>query len=101
MRHYKCICGNVLFFENSTCLQCGTEVGYDVAGDQMVTLTADAAFQRCENGLNHGVCNWVVRQGCPETFCASCHLNRTIPDLTVFGNREAWYKIEVAKRRSL
>src|SRR5689334_4287476 len=45
MRHYKCTCGNVLFFENSTCLQCGTEVGYDLLGDQMVALTNDAASQ--------------------------------------------------------
>ena len=101
MRHYKCTCGNVLFFENSTCLQCGTEVGYDIVQDQMVTLTADAQSQRCENGINYGICNWVVPRGGSETLCASCLLNRTIPDLSVIANRQAWHKIEVAKRRIL
>src|SRR6218665_417493 len=101
MRHYRCICGNVLFFENSTCLQCGTEIGYDVAGDQMVALDGESPFQLCENGANHGVCNWVVPRGGVETFCVSCNLNRIIPDLTGLGNLEAWHKIEVAKRRIL
>jgi hypothetical protein len=90
-----------LFFENSACLQCGLEIGYDVAGDHMVGLTSEAPFQRCENGLNYGVCNWVLPRGGSEKLCASCNLNRIIPDLAVAGNREAWHKIEVAKRRIL
>lgn len=101
MRHYQCQCGNVLFFENSLCLQCGAEVGYDVNGDQMISLTPDGGFQRCGNGVAHGVCNWVLPASGPSVLCPSCELNRTIPDLTVLGNREAWHKIEIAKRRNL
>src|SRR5258708_3327146 len=101
MRHYQCTCGNILFFDNSACLQCGNQVGYDPAGDQMVGLTDDAEFQRCANGLQHGVCNWVVPRNAPEPLCPSCQLNRTIPDLSVPGNVDAWHKIEVAKRRIL
>lgn len=44
MRHYQCPCGNVLIFENSLYLQCGAEVGYDAAGDQMIALTADGGY---------------------------------------------------------
>ena len=102
MRHYQCSCGNILFFDNSACTQCGTQVGYDSANDQMVTLTADAAFQRCANGIQHGICNWVVPGGeNQELLCPSCLLNRTIPDLAVPGNLDAWHKIEIAKRRIL
>jgi hypothetical protein len=35
----------------------------------------------------------------PEPYCLSCRLTRVIPDLEQLGNREAWYRIEVAKRR--
>ena len=101
MRHYQCSCGNILFFDNSACLQCGTHVGYEPADDRMVTLTDKSAFQRCANGTQHGVCNWVVARGNKETLCSSCLLNRTIPDLSVPGNRDAWHKIEIAKRRIL
>lgn len=100
MRHYQCSCGNILFFDNSVCLQCGTLVGYDPAEDQMVTLTDDSPFQLCANGVQHSVCNWVVPRG-PEALCSSCSLNRTIPDLSVPGNLDAWHKIEIAKRRIL
>ncbi|MEI9897500.1 MAG: zinc-ribbon domain-containing protein [Chthoniobacter sp.] len=79
MRHYQCSCGNILFFDNSTCMQCGEQVGYDSADDQMVTLTGESAFQRCSNGTQHGICNWVVPRGKLELLCASCLLDRTIP----------------------
>ena len=29
MKRFSCECGNVLFFENSQCLQCGSEMGFD------------------------------------------------------------------------
>src|SRR5882762_8274188 len=101
MRHYQCSCGNILFFDNSVCLQCGTPVGYDPAEDRMVMLKKDARFQWCANGIEHGVCNWVVPRDRAQPLCASCLLNRTIPDLSVPGNLDAWHKIEIAKRRIL
>jgi len=101
MRHYQCTCGNILFFDNSVCLQCGTQVGYDLSGDRMVALTDDAAFQWCANGLQHGVCNWVVPRETPNSLCPSCLLNRTVPNLAAPANVEAWHKIEMAKRRIL
>ncbi len=35
------------------------------------------------------------------TLCLSCRLTRVIPDLDVAGHRDAWYRLEVAKRRLL
>jgi hypothetical protein len=99
MRHYQCTCGNVLFFDNSVCVQCGAQVGYDVAGDQMVALDETGAFRRCKNGTDYAVCNWVLSGEQTEAFCRACQLNRTIPDVTLPANLEAWHKIEIAKRR--
>jgi hypothetical protein len=101
MRHYQCPCGNVLFFDNSVCLQCGLEIGYDVAADHMVALDDSGAFRRCQNGLGFAVCNWVVPAESAEPLCPSCQLSRTIPDLRWPQNVEAWRKIEIAKRRIL
>lgn len=101
MRHYQCRCGNVLFFDNSRCVQCDEQVGYDSATDSMVTLNAEAPFRRCQNGVDYAVCNWLVPAACTDPLCTACRLNRTIPDLSIAGNQDAWHKIEIAKRRIL
>lgn len=101
MRYYQCRCGNVLFFDNSVCLKCGLEIGYDVSADQMVALDDQGWFKRCQNGLGYGVCNWLIPAESDEPFCESCQLSRTIPDLRFAANVEAWRKIEIAKRRIL
>ena len=101
MRHYQCVCGNVLFFDNSTCLQCGSEVGYNPDADRMEVLDTESIFQRCQNGVSFATCNWVLPKNSGAIFCASCALNRTIPDVSKLQNLEAWHKIEIAKRRVL
>lgn len=35
----------------------------------------------------------------PNPFCVSCRLNNLIPNLSLPGNLERWYKLEMAKRR--
>jgi len=37
--------------------------------------------------------------GDPDAWCESCRLTRLIPDLTVAGTQDAWYRLELAKRR--
>ena len=34
-----------------------------------------------------------------NTFCASCRLNQTIPDLSRDQNHDLWRRMEMAKRR--
>jgi hypothetical protein len=101
MIHFSCTCGNALFFENTICLQCGACVAYDLDSNRMVTLGGDDGFVLCRNGPEHGACNWTVPAGSEGGLCQSCHLNRTIPDLSIPGNLEAWRKMEAAKRRVL
>ena len=48
---------------------------------------------------NLQICNWLVPSDDPDPFCVACRLNLTIPDLSVSGNLQRWYKLELAKRR--
>ena len=34
-------------------------------------------------------------------FCRACVLNKTIPDLSMIGNRERWIRVEAAKKRAI
>jgi len=105
-RAYHCHCGSPVFFRNSTCLACGTALGYDPAqasllplmpGDQPDTWVAwqpedgaaqpetpPAVYLRCDNLQTPAACNWLVpvSQDEPQLLlCQACRLNRTIPDL--------------------
>ena len=51
--------------------------------------------------LNFLYSNWAVPAADPEPLCRSCRFPRVIPDLTQPGHRDAWYRLEVAKRRLL
>lgn len=116
MRNYICQCGQVLFYENSRCLSCGAETGFCPCCEQVVTLIPDgparyrcssapcgATLVKCSNYAEHDVCNRCVPVppdgSAPNAFCDCCRYNQTIPDLSVPGNREKWYRLEVAKRR--
>ena len=67
------------------------EVGEDTTGE--------GSFRLCDNFVDNGACNWAVPADQPVSRCGSCRLTHTIPDLSVPGNREAWGKLETAKRR--
>ena len=57
-------------------------------------------YRLCANRETHDLCNWAIPAGDPTIRCAR-HVGcrASIPDLSVPGHREAWYKLEVAKRR--
>lgn len=98
---FNCQCGNILFFENTACVRCGTEVGYDCGTNSMLAIQPENGVRRCHNGLQHQVCNWVVANGAEGELCPACQLNRTIPDLSMVENLENWRQLEAAKRRAL
>ena len=124
MRTFRCVCDNVLFFENSFCLQCSREAGYCPVCRMVVALlptdgnrfscgnpTCGAILVKCHNYVKYDVCNGCLQvtmstplvddtsEGSP--LCQRCHFTQTIPDLSVPGNIEKWYRLEVAKRRLL
>jgi hypothetical protein len=56
-------------------------------------------FRLCRNYSEENICNWVVPSEDPDPLCESCRLTVVIPNLSKNGNREAWFRLEAAKRR--
>jgi hypothetical protein len=112
-------CQQVLFFENSSCMNCGMTVGYCVELAKIVSLQHQTGssqgsvyevffpnqglrhYRQCKNARDHDACNWLVPAERPEQFCNSCSLTEIAPDLNDTNNRIAWAGIEAAKRRLL
>lgn len=108
MKRFACTCGQQVFFENISCVSCGSALGFDPGALSMVSLKpSDDAFEvvpgtsRVRYCANHhqGGCNWLVDANSPDTLCVACAPNRTIPDLSVAGNDVKWAAFEAAKRR--
>jgi hypothetical protein len=106
-------CDNLVFFENTHCVNCGHLLAFlpDLAemgslepagGEQWVSplpIAAGRTYRLCDNYRDAKVCNWAVLDTDRHRLCESCRLTRTIPGLEVPGHLEGWYKLEVAKRR--
>jgi hypothetical protein len=86
-----------VFFENSVCLRCGTELGFDPGLLDLVRVDP-AAHARCENRRAVG-CNWLVPASRDGDRCASCALTRTRPSDDDLDGLRAWADVESAKRR--
>lgn len=98
MKLFSCPnCGHRLYFENAQCLRCGSLVLYDPDQAEFVLSGTDDVFL-CVNVDQCG-CNWRAPQG--QSFCRACALNKTIPDLSIAGNRERWTRVEAAKKRAV
>ena len=124
MKLFSCqSCGQVLYFESVQCTRCGHALAYlpdrttigalesaadpnaavagatpiwRVAGDQ-----SGATYRLCRNQTEHAVCNWAIPASDPSEYCASCRLNHLIPNLERSGAKDAWHRLEIAKRRVL
>jgi hypothetical protein len=114
MKTYTCICGQLLFFENVTCVNCSREVGFlpDFifassleAGENGTYLPTVAeakgrVYKKCGNYANVGVCNWMIpAENTNENFCVSCRLDTVIPNQSSPQNVLLWALTEAAKRR--
>ena len=112
MKNFSCsACGNKVYFENVICVKCSHALGFDADAQSIVALEADAAdaslyrrvagsgetLRYCANAF-YGVCNWLTPDG-GSAMCPACKLNRTIPNLSEFGNLQAWRDLERAKKR--
>lgn len=116
MRTFSCVCGQTLFFENVACEACGREVGWcpscraiaalEPLGDgtyRCANGACGASLVKCTNYAIENVCNRClpVADAVNGGLCDACRFNRTIPDLSIAGNRERWAELEAAKRRLL
>jgi len=108
-------CDNLVFFENTQCVVCAHRLAFipeliDVGSLDSVDGTHWALplpqaqgrrYRLCRNYTEASVCNWAIDADDDHPLCSSCRLTTVIPDLSLPGNAEAWYRLEVAKRRVL
>lgn len=104
-------CAQLVFFENVQCLNCGCRLAYvpelklmgslEPAGEGLWRWSSGdgPTYRLCANNEKTGICNWASAAAEADPLCGSCRLTRLIPDLTQPGYKEAWYRLEVAKRR--
>lgn len=123
MKLFTCpSCKQVLHFENTRCEQCGRCLAYlpelqtlssldpvattegeaEAAVSEFVALAPEADGRRvrlCHNYETYDACNWAIPAESGDTFCQSCALNEVIPNLDTPEARQAWVRLETAKRR--
>lgn len=112
MKLFRCShCGQVLYFENTWCGNCGYSAGLYEDKNQLYALSAknNDSFILVNNGLPvnyrycanhaHNVCNWLVPANNNTAYCRACELNHVIPNLQLQEYRERWAVIEEAKHR--
>lgn len=109
---FQCVCGQRIFFNNSECLNCHRQLGFDPKRGHVLALEPGPAegawieagrargrtFKRCANFASAAACNWLL-PAAAGSLCLACGLNRTIPDLSQPENGRLWGKVEAAKRQ--
>jgi hypothetical protein len=118
MKPFLCRCHNKIYFENTLCLSCESELGWCPACRSMTALiradgdeyrcghdACGTSLVKCQNYAVEKVCNRCLLKSeaaeSEEGLCDYCQYNDTIPDLSVSENRQSWLRLEVAKRRLL
>ncbi len=107
MRLFKCpACAQLLYFENTRCVQCGHRLGYDPAAFMLRALEEDGelwsdpagGWKFCANA-GQDACNWLLPSNWTENYCLACRHNHIIPDLADPDHVSAWRALESAKHR--
>ena len=121
MRNFTWACGSTVYFENTSCLNCGRSLGF-VPQASLLTSFEDApeapeapdseklalhprlnrrSYRYCRNQIESDTCNWMIPSEQPADYCLSCRLNETIPNLDDPRRVQLWYEVEKAKRRTI
>lgn len=101
MKTFSCRCGNRLFFDNTHCLECQSEVGFSVEERGFLPLDAakDAGGRQFEPCANYGpgLCNWLVLSESGRKLCLACRLDVEVP--VDEASQELVRNVQTAKRR--
>lgn len=113
MEAFRCsTCGQLVFFDNSVCLQCGSALGYLPAERSLLAFAPDGdgswervdgapgRYRNCAN-LQIARCNWMLDVDDAEALCASCVLTSVRPSDDEHEAIAAFAAAEAAKRRLL
>src|ERR1044072_3934211 len=96
MRVFHCShCQNLVFFENTSCIQCGHTLAFlpdlavigsleSVSDTEWKSPISDCLYRLCENYTQQNICNWAVSADDPHALCRSCRLTQVVPDLNTF-----------------
>ena len=96
MRAFSCPhCSSLVYFENSVCLNCSSEISYS-RPDRALVLTSTG--RACANVVT-ARCNWLVTG--QNELCDCCALTRTRPADDDAEGMKAFALTEQAKRRLL
>ncbi len=103
------MCAQLLFFDNSVCLGCGSRVAYLAEAAAVVALRmADGVLVRADGepgAVRHCAnqstarCNWLIAADDPNPLCVSCRLTSVRPNDNEFKAMHAFANAESAKRR--
>ena len=105
-------CQQLVFFESTQCVNCGRTLAFlpdlKIVGSlelnpngTWISKASDRiqTYRLCENYAGPNVCNWAIPEQEPFSICSSCRLTRVMPDFSRADFRDAWFKLEGAKRR--
>src|SRR5688572_27498267 len=98
MKLFSCDeCGQQLYFESTSCVQCGSRLGYHPEQRDVRVLRDSGAgnapefideragegkvLRLCLNGVERDACNWLVPSSVDPAYCESCALTEVLPDL--------------------
>jgi hypothetical protein len=100
MRLFVCpVCQQQIYFDNTVCLNCGSEIAFAPDRLQMVALGgAGGAHRTCVQRQTAEACNWAIEAHDPIERCRSCRLTGA---LSAVGADALRARAEAAKRQVL
>lgn len=108
MKTFHCVCGNRIFFKNTRCESCNRRLAYLPDQGRMAAMQRlgrglwqapdGQQYRRCQNDIQHDICNWMVPAAEDEPLCWSCRLTEAHPDLDDPRQRLYVFRLESAKR---
>jgi hypothetical protein len=116
MKLFKCgSCDQIVFFESFVCTRCNHTLSFlpdhaimssmEPRGDGLWAAVAarhGEVYRLCRNFIDQAACNWAIPEADgEEEFCRSCRLDQVIPNIAEPESKQAWQRIEIAKRRLL
>lgn len=106
-------CGEIVYFENTQCLNCGSLLAFLPALMDLSSLTpgggelwkaqnpraSPEGYRLCANRWHKGLCNEAIPADAPESLCFVCRFTEIIPDLSIPENLPRWARLHTAQRR--
>ncbi len=110
MKRFYCSCGQEVFFDNTSCLSCRSELAFDPDTLELLSLSPSLsplepwrnnrgrALKTCMHRFHDLSCNWLLPLDHPQGKCLSCRSTRKTPLLNLPLNKTRWARLESGKR---